>query len=403
MYVYQLAKELMEHGHDCLVLSVSNEVISEEYDGIHIKYIPFEEQAYNDTEHPKNLDALLKIVNEYVPDVFHLHTSTPSLGINHLKKLSENKIITIFTAHITSFSCIRGDLMLNGLSVCDGLLDRDRCLNCYMLNQDIKSSIIRKVILNISKFNFSKNINSPIKIYTNKLNSLDKYQRYVEHIFVVSKWQQEVLLKNNFNKNKLSVCRQAVNESIIIEQKKYSKSKVLKIGFVGRVVKVKGLKYVLEVLKKINSNNVEFHIAAIKSNNESKYYEEVRQLASSENVIWNEDLDFNQIIAFLDRIDLLVLPSTWLETGPYVLFEAFARKVPVLAFNKGGATELIEDNINGWLEENNDQFENKLSALIKNKELVTIASENIKHVRTTKDLYNDVIKVYNNLMQINPN
>ena len=255
-YVYQLAKELIEHGHECMVLSLSNEMLSAEYDGIKIKYIPFEKDAFNDIEHPKNLDALVGIVNEYSPDIFHLHTSTPSLGINHLKKLSENKIITISTAHITSFSCIRGDLMLNGLSVCDGLLDRNRCLNCYMLKQDIKSSIIRNLILNISKYNFSKYIISPIRIYDSKLNSLDKYQRYVDHVFVVSNWQQDVLLKNNFNKIKLSVCRQAVNESIIIDQKKYSKSKVLKIGFIGRIVKVKGLKYVLEVFKKINSNDV---------------------------------------------------------------------------------------------------------------------------------------------------
>ena len=55
MYVYQLAKELIEHGHECIVLSLSNEKLVDEYDGIQIKYIPFEINAYNDSKNPQNL------------------------------------------------------------------------------------------------------------------------------------------------------------------------------------------------------------------------------------------------------------------------------------------------------------------------------------------------------------
>lgn len=397
MYVYQLAKELLLNGHECMVLSLSNDLSHAEYEGIQISYIPFIEDISQEVENPSNYESLSRIVKDFQPDIFHLHTYTPSIGINHLKKLSKESVVTVFTAHITSFSCIRGDLMLNGNSVCDGVLNKERCLNCYMLKQGVKNSNFRRLIIQLSNSRLIKLLYSPINVYYNKLSSIEKFQRYVDHIVVVSKWQEDVLLKNNFNKNNLSICRQAVNRNIIINQKPISSSNVLKIGFVGRAVKIKGLHYLLDVLKKINPNNVEFHIAAIKSNEELNYYDEVRRLALTENVIWNEDLDFNQIIKFLDEIDLLIVPSSWLETGPYVIFEAFARKVPVLAFNKGGATELIENNINGWLVDTDEQFEIKLTELINNKEMVKGASVKINEARNTEDLYSEMIKVYKHL------
>jgi glycosyltransferase involved in cell wall biosynthesis len=48
-------------------------------------------------------------------------------------------------------------------------------------------------------------------------------------------------------------------------------------------------------------------------------------------------------------IDVLIVPSLWLENSPLVIHEAFMAGVPVIASRIGGIGELIEDGVNGLL------------------------------------------------------
>ncbi len=55
------------------------------------------------------------------------------------------------------------------------------------------------------------------------------------------------------------------------------------------------------------------------------------------------------VYAALNKIDLLLVPSTGQEANPRVILEAFAAGVPVIAFRSGGIPEIIEDGVNGFL------------------------------------------------------
>lgn len=398
MYVYQLAKELLTHGHDCAVLSISNDKKVGEYNGIKIFYVSAIPNISQEQASPSNFNQLYSIIQTYNPDIYHQHTNTPSLGVNHIAKLFQLGIKTIFTAHITNFSCIRGDLLLFGDTICDGILERNRCLNCYLSKQGFSNSFKRDIIIRLSEYSMVRSLSPSLNIYDSKLSSIQKFKQFLNHLVVVSKWQSEVLIRNNFDINKMSICRQAVEEEIIVKHKNFSNTDIVKIGFVGRIVKIKGLDFLIRIFNKLNPKNAELHVAGIKSNNEIDYYNEVRELSKANHIFWNEDLNFDQVINFLDSIDVLVVPSFWLETGPYVIFEAFARKVPVLAFNKGGAVELISNNLNGWMVDTESEFENKLNEIVIDKKIIKSASLNIDTVRTTKNLYKEMVEIYNKLI-----
>jgi len=51
----------------------------------------------------------------------------------------------------------------------------------------------------------------------------------------------------------------------------------------------------------------------------------------------------------LRRLDLLLVPSTWPETGPQVALEALAGGVPVLASRIGGLEEVVRPGVHGFL------------------------------------------------------
>lgn len=399
MYVYQLAKELIANGHDCIVLSISDKELSLSYENIPIVYIPSVSEISQEAVNPSNYEALSKIVNDYQPDVFHLHTYTPSLGVNHLKKIAKEGIAIAATAHITSFSCIRGDLMLYGKNICDGALYENRCMNCLLESRGFENSTLRNLVVNLSRYSLTKKILPALKIYDNKAEAISIFKNIVDKVIVVSNWQSVVLQANDFVVNKTAICRQAVNANDVLKSKEINANEPLRIGFIGRVVQLKGLHTLLNIVKEVSPLKTTLSVAAIKSPLEREYYQSTFELARSMGVNWQENLNAEEVLLFLDNIDLLVVPSSWLETGPYVIFEALARKVPVLSYNKGGAVELIENNHTGWLINSEEELKEKLLELVENKELVVNASRNIKEVRDTKMLYNEMNAIYSSILK----
>jgi glycosyltransferase involved in cell wall biosynthesis len=59
---------------------------------------------------------------------------------------------------------------------------------------------------------------------------------------------------------------------------------------------------------------------------------------------WQEDVN-----AILARLDVLVVPSLREPGAPRVVIEAFAARVPVVAFVSGGIPEIVVDNTTGFL------------------------------------------------------
>jgi glycosyltransferase involved in cell wall biosynthesis len=57
----------------------------------------------------------------------------------------------------------------------------------------------------------------------------------------------------------------------------------------------------------------------------------------------------NDVGGFLKQVDLLVVPSEAVDANPRVIPEAYAARVPVLAFDGGGIPELIEHGVTGLL------------------------------------------------------
>ncbi|MFK7741466.1 MAG: glycosyltransferase [Planctomycetota bacterium] len=91
----------------------------------------------------------------------------------------------------------------------------------------------------------------------------------------------------------------------------------------------------------------------------------------------NENIQFpgpygsEEIGDVFDQTDILVVPSVWYENTPFVVLEAFAAGVPVVASDLGGLSELINES-NGWLFEAGDTHALKalLEALAKDPDQI---------------------------------
>jgi glycosyltransferase involved in cell wall biosynthesis len=81
----------------------------------------------------------------------------------------------------------------------------------------------------------------------------------------------------------------------------------------------------------------------------TQHTEQLRQLVARPGVTFHGQVEHKQILAALENIELLLVPSLWYETYSVNVDEALAAGVPVLVSSHGAAAERIEAEVSGLL------------------------------------------------------
>lgn len=120
----------------------------------------------------------------------------------------------------------------------------------------------------------------------------------------------------------------------------------LRAGFVGAPTPAKGVHVLVEAAGRL-AGEVEAHIFGPLE----WFPDYARRLraAAGPGVHFHGRFDPGDLDAVLARIDVLVLPSLWLENHPLVLGEAWRNGIPVIATGGGGCEEVVRDGHNGLL------------------------------------------------------
>jgi glycosyltransferase involved in cell wall biosynthesis len=108
--------------------------------------------------------------------------------------------------------------------------------------------------------------------------------------------------------------------------------------FIGRLVPEKGLDVVIKAAA-ISGHR-------IKVLGDGRYRKQLELLAnqSGANVEFIGGVAHSEIPRYLNEAVALVVPSVWHEVSPFVVFEAIAADVPVIASNVGGMPDQIGNN-----------------------------------------------------------
>jgi len=209
-------------------------------------------------------------------------------------------------------------------------------------------------------------------------------------------------VRNKFNPYSINVD--------LIEDEYSNDNNDLMLGYVGQIHPSKGIDIILDVLselKKMSLNKRIFLNIAGKNDFGNEYYQFLLKKIKLLNIF--EETKFlghvDQIEFFYKKIDILILPSVEPEAFPTVLLEASAMEKIVFSSNLGGGSEIIEEEINGFLFEpkNKDQLKEKILKIIKNidlgKKIRANARKNIiqkfdseKQVECIYKIYDDVLR-----------
>lgn len=137
-------------------------------------------------------------------------------------------------------------------------------------------------------------------------------------------------------------------EKVAKLRQKYQLEDAFVVGIVGRIEKGKGQHKVLEAVARLKDANIKAVVVGAFMDNH--YAQElqayVKKLGIQQQVIFTGfTKDVNEHMQLFD-VNVLATKN---ETFGLVVIEAMANKVPMIATNKGGPTEIIEDGVDGLL------------------------------------------------------
>jgi len=118
-----------------------------------------------------------------------------------------------------------------------------------------------------------------------------------------------------------------------------------RLGFLGRLLPIKGVGVALHTLNELRKNGIDATLSIGGTGSEEAFGRMLaKKLNINESVIWHGLV--GDITSFFDSIDLLLVPSLREPLG-LVALEASARGVPVIAAHVDGLPEVVQNGITG--------------------------------------------------------
>lgn len=220
----------------------------------------------------------------------------------------------------------------------------------------------------ISKNNVEKKLK-------NRLSSLlvrFAYNRF-DRIICQSKDMKTDLINNfKINKEKLIVINNPITKSVKIKPKTDKSRKQLNFITIGRIDSVKGYDRLIKILSKLE---LDFNYIIIGNGDKVKLFDDLDKYNLSEKITHIPFTD--NVYKYLQESDLF-LQGSYVEGFPNALLESCVAGTPAIAFNvPGGTKEIIDNGINGYLVENENDFLLHLKNFNKNDFNADKVAENV--------------------------
>lgn len=114
--------------------------------------------------------------------------------------------------------------------------------------------------------------------------------------------------------------------------------------YVGQLEKFKGILFLINACKKLNSAN--WHLKIVGSGSALKDVEKMVENDARFELVGR--VDQFKVIDYYRQADLVVVPSLCYENSPTVIYESLVANVPVIASDIGGISEIVKDDYNGF-------------------------------------------------------
>lgn len=352
--------------------------------------------------------AFDEVLERVRPDVVHLHAHTSSVSLRSVRAAKKRGIPVVFTYHTPTVTCQRGTLLEWGAAICDGAIGVRRCSRCALQGLGLAKpaswfigSVPPVFGAALSAAGLSGSVWTALKmteLCRQRGEALEALFAEVDEIVAVCLWVKELLIRNGVPDGKITLCRQGLANCGGGRKERASDDGGLRVGFFGRLDQSKGVDTLIEALRLDPELKVRLDIFAVVQSDSARRLKAalILSMGGDSRIQFLEPAPSNEVVERLRGYDALAAPSRCLETGPLVVYEAFAAGVPVIGSNLGGIAELVEHETNGLLVASDTPraWASAFRRLAEDSELRARLKQGIPSVRTMEDAAREMQPVY---------
>jgi glycosyltransferase involved in cell wall biosynthesis len=171
----------------------------------------------------------------------------------------------------------------------------------------------------------------------------------------------------------------------------------LRFGFFGGLSKHKGVHILIEAFRRA-ALSAELTVWGYSS--DGPYVERLREAAGSAGVRWGGSYEREDLPDLLGEVDVVIVPSTWVENFPIVIREAFSAGRPVITNRFGAMPESVRHEEDGLLVEPGDPVElaEAMRRCVEEEGLVERLASGIVPVKTVEEQVEELFVHYERLV-----
>lgn len=330
-----------------------------------------------------NVEARRKIeqlIEETAPEIAHVHSVYHHVSPSVLFSLKKYKLPVVLTLHCYKLIC-PSFLFLDG----DGKI----CESCK------ESRYWRAISKRCFKNSLLASTLVSAEAYLHKF--LKTYKRNVDLFISPSNFLREKMTEYGFDGKKIVALPYTIPVDEYVPKYDHSNYFV----FVGRLSKEKGIAFLINAMRLIKDAT----LYVIGTGGLRSDLEKMVKENSLDNVKFIGYLSGDELKSVIQNSMFTVVPSIVYDNSPLAVYESFALGKPVVGARIGGIPELIDEGVDGWLFEPNNEKDlaEKINFLLKNPEKIGLMGKNAR--RKAEQLFSPdahyarIKSIYNKLTQ----
>lgn len=332
-YLFDLSRKLTDSGHTVIHFS------TQDRRNFHSPYAKYFAKGTDSSQYQQNtlfsnifyasrfiysLEArkkIVRIIDEYKPDVVHLHNIYHHLSSSILQGIGARKIPVVMTLHDYKLICPNYSLFT----------ENSLCYRCK--SHAYYNAVTHRCVKN----SYLASCLACIEMYFSKL--LRIYEKGVNLFIAPSQFMKEKMIDFGIAPEKIFYLPYALNLTGFTPHYKEGKY----ILYFGRLTAKKGVETLLQSAKKFRSMPIKIAGAGSERKN-------LERFVGREKITNVEFLGYktkHELVQLIAESLFVVVPSRWHEVMGLTIYEAFASGKCVIASDSGGIPELVEDRVNG--------------------------------------------------------
>jgi len=209
-----------------------------------------------------------------------------------------------------------------------------------------------------------------------------------------SKFLRSVLVRNGFREDSIQVLGYGVRDELVPISG--DRKGPMRFGFIGSLVPHKGAHVLIEAFLQMDwpEATLSLHGEPWADPDYSVYLKNLSR--GDPRVRFAGSFAPHELPRIQSEIDVLVAPSIWFENTPFVVLEARASQIPVVASRLGGFEEIVEDGRDGLLFECGDAADlaRKLGQFRSDPGLWKRLHEGMRPVKRMSEHVREILAVY---------